>query len=94
MFTLTVRGLYAYGIVGKARWAHLSTSHNINPEPLGSAHLAVPNDAVYIFSYEYPSETANLNCAVQRKGESARWADLNTSRGESQQHECEKDLKP
>ena len=28
--------LYAYGIVGKARWAHLSTSHHhIKPEPLG-----------------------------------------------------------
>ena len=42
--------LYAYGIVGKARWAHLSTSHHIKPKPLGdvliwwrvlrSAHLA------------------------------------------------------
>ena len=27
--------LYAYGIVGKARSAHLSTSHHIKPEPLG-----------------------------------------------------------
>ena len=38
--------LYAYDIVGKARWAHLITSHHIKPEPLGwwrvlrSAHLA------------------------------------------------------
>ena len=29
--------IYAYGIVGKPRWAHLSTSHHIKPEPLGSA---------------------------------------------------------
>ena len=28
-------GPYAYGIVGKARWAHLSTCHHIKPEPLG-----------------------------------------------------------
>ena len=27
--------LYAYGVVGKARWAHLSTSHYIKHEPLG-----------------------------------------------------------
>ena len=33
-------------------------------------------DAVCIFSYEYLSETAKLNCAVKRIGESARRADL------------------
>ena len=39
---------FAYGIVGKARWAHLSTSHNhIKLEPL--AHLAVPT-MQYTFS--------------------------------------------
>ena len=51
--------IYAYGIVGKARWAHLSTCHHNKPEPLGegliwwrvliSAQLVVPNDAVCIF---------------------------------------------
>ena len=55
--------LYAYNVVGRARWAHLRTSHHIKPEPLGedlmwcqvlrSAHLAVHNNAVCIFSYEY-----------------------------------------
>ena len=50
--------LYAYGIVGKVRWAHLSTSHYIKPELSGegsglmwwrvmrSSHLVVPNKAV------------------------------------------------
>ena len=32
------------------------------------------NDAVYIFSYEYLSETAKSNCAVKRIGESVRRA--------------------
>ena len=27
--------LYTYGIVREARWAHLSTSHHLKPEPLG-----------------------------------------------------------
>ena len=27
--------IYAYGIVRKARWADLSTSHHMKPEPLG-----------------------------------------------------------
>ena len=50
------RRSYAYGIVRKARWDHLGTSHHIKPEPLGEglmwlrvlrlAHLAVLNDAV------------------------------------------------
>ena len=26
--------IYAYGIVERARWAHLSASHHIKPEPL------------------------------------------------------------
>ena len=47
---------------------------------LRSAHPAVPNDAVCIFSCEYLSETAKSNWAVKRIylsiGESARWADL------------------
>ena len=43
---------------------------------LRSAHLAVPNNVVCIFSYEYLSETAKLNRTVKRIGESARWADL------------------
>ena len=48
--------IYAYGNVGKTRWVYLSTSHHIEPEPLGeglmwrrvltSAYIAVPNDAV------------------------------------------------
>ena len=32
-------GSYAYGIVGKARWAHLSTSHHIKTEPLGEVFM-------------------------------------------------------
>ena len=77
---------YIYGIVGKARCAHLSTSHHIKPEPLGEglmwwlvlrwAHLAVPNDVVCIFSFEYLSKTAKSNWLVERIGESVRWADL------------------
>ena len=32
---------YAYGIVGKARWSHLSTSHHqIKTEPLGVGLMA------------------------------------------------------
>ena len=27
--------LFAYSIISKARWTHLSTSHHIKPEPLG-----------------------------------------------------------
>ena len=60
--------------------------NHIKPEPLRkglmwwrvlrSAHLAVPNDVVCIFSYEYPSEKAKSNWVVKRIGESARWADL------------------
>ena len=39
--------IYAYCMVGKARWAHLGTSHHIRPEPLGvdvvtSADLTEP----------------------------------------------------
>ena len=34
------------------------------------------NNKLCIFSYEYISETAKSNCAVNRIGESARWADL------------------
>ena len=94
---------YAYDIVWKARCAHLSTSHHIKPVPLWEgfmwwrvlrwAHLAVPNDAVCIFSYEYPSETATINWEVKRFGETARWADLTirlvVSTGESHRLVCE-----
>ena len=56
--------------LGKARWAHLSTSHHIKPEPLGELRLDIvtsaeispsrrTSDAVCIFSYEFLSETAN-----------------------------------
>ena len=31
--------IYTYGIVGKAIWAHLSTSHHIKPEPLDEGLL-------------------------------------------------------
>ena len=74
--------LYANGIVVKASWAHLSISHHFKPEPLGEdlvwwrAHLAVPNDAVCIFSYEYLFKAAKSNWAVKRFGESARWTDF------------------
>ena len=32
-------GIYAYGIVGKTRWADLSTSHHVKLEPLGEGLL-------------------------------------------------------
>ena len=80
MYRVSVQGwdYYAYGIIEKSRWADLSTSPHIKPEPLGeglmlwqvlgSAHLAIPNDAVCIFSYEYLSETAKSNWTVKRIG--------------------------
>ena len=43
---------------------------------LRSTHVAVPNDVVCIFSYEYPSEKAKSNWVVKRIGGSARWADF------------------
>ena len=42
---------------------------------LRSAHIR-NNDIVYIFSYEYLSETAKSHYAVKLIGESARWVDL------------------
>ena len=57
--------MHVYGIVGKARWADLSTSHHIKPEPLSDGLMSctqrVPNDAVCIFSHEYLFETAKSN---------------------------------
>ena len=64
-----------------------STGHHIKPSPKGSglmwwrvlrsAHLAVPDDVVCIFSYDYLSETAKWNWAVNHMpGESARLAAL------------------
>ena len=65
----------------KARWAPLSTSDSIKPEPLGEGLMVMSsrhtNDAVRIFTYEYLSE----------KTHEMGWS--HTSRSESQQHECE-----
>ena len=43
---------------------------------LRSVYLAVPTDALCIFSYKYLSETVKSNWSVKRMGQSARWADL------------------
>ena len=91
--------LYAYDIVGKARWAHLSTCHHIKPEPLGkglmwwqlSAKISPScrtKDAVSIYSYEYLSEITLCSEAYRRRCEMG-WSHY-TCRSESQKHECEK----
>ena len=73
--------IHAYGMVGKARGLYLSTSHHIKPETLGeclmwwrvlrSAHLAVPNDAVCIFSF---------NTYLNRQNQTEQWSVLESER--------------
>ena len=43
--------LYSYGIVGKATWAHLSTSHHIKPEPLGDVNNEMNRSLGYFCAY-------------------------------------------
>ena len=56
--------------------ASLGRQDGLISAQVSTAHIAVPDDAVYIFSYEYLSETATSNLAVKCIDESARWADL------------------
>ena len=105
---LTSSGIYVYCKVGKARWAHLSTCHHTKPleealmwwRVLRSAHLAVPNDAVCIFSYKYllwngkiklsSAVKINQTSEAYRRECNKGWSH-HTSCSESQQHECKKD---
>ena len=69
--------LYAYGIVGKAGWAHRSTSHHIKPEPLGEglmwwlvlrwAHPALPMMRLVFSRKNIWSDKIKLNSEAYRR---------------------------
>ena len=96
-----LQGLYAYDIVEKARWADLSTSHHIKPEPIGegmmwwmSAEISPSrrtSDAVCIFVVQMSIWNGEIKLISEAKRRNCEIGlPHHTSHSESQQHECDK----
>ena len=86
--TLFRTGIYAYSIVVKARWAHLSTSHHIKPEPLGWDEPISPYPTMYFHvRLSIWNGKIKLSSEAYRRECEMGWSH-HTSRSESQQHEC------